>query len=125
MVHAQIRRHVPDDESRIAEMMLALDAEGAGIRATNHENIAKTFAHLAEGEERGVCAVAVVSDRVVGYALVLPFWSAEYGGLLTLLDELWVEPSLRSHGVGAELMAWVEDEARRRGHVAVSLIAMN
>jgi GNAT superfamily N-acetyltransferase len=129
METARVRRHVADDEPRISEMMLALDAEGAGIRATNRENIARTFAHLAEGEGRGACAVAVVgedrAEHLAGYALVLPFWSAEYGGLLSLLDELWVEPARRSQGIGELMMRWVEAEARRRGHVAVTLLAMN
>lgn len=122
---ARVRPLRPEDEPRVAELMFALDGEGAGIRPTNAENVARTFVYLRGGPERGACAVAELDDRIVGYALVFPFWSAEYGGLLSLLDELYVLSDCRGRGVGKALMEWVERHARERGHVAVSLVAMN
>ena len=115
----------PEDEASVAELMFALDAEGAGIRPTNAENVARTFVYLRGAEARGACVVASAGARIVGYALVFPFWSAEYGGLLSLLDEIYVVPELRSSGIGRRLMEWVETHAREQGHVAVSLVAMN
>ncbi len=124
-----IRPHRPDEEARIAELMFALDAEGAGIRPTNAENVARTFVYLRGGEERGTCYVAAVregdEDRIVGYALVFPFWSAEYGGLLTLIDEIYVTPEMRGQGVGHKMLELIEIIAKKQGHVALTLVAMN
>jgi GNAT superfamily N-acetyltransferase len=122
---SQIRLLRTDDEPRVLEMMLGLDQEGAGIRPTNPENVHKTFEYLRAFPDRGACAVVESEGRLVGYALVFPFWSAEYGGLLTLLDEIYVVPEQRSRAIGRKLLAWVEAEARRQGHKAVSLVAMN
>jgi len=119
------RSHTRDDEPRLAAMMLALDAEGAGIRATNPENVARTLGYLDADETRGAIAVVEIDARLVGYVMVFPLWAGEYGGLLSVVDELYVEPEFRSRGVGAALMDWVEVEARKRGHVAISLLAMN
>jgi GNAT superfamily N-acetyltransferase len=123
-----IRPHRPEEEPRLAELMLALDAEGAGIRPTNAENVARTFIYLRAGAAHGLCAVALKRDgaeeRIVGYLLSFPFWSAEYGGLLSLIDEIYVTPELRSQGIGTRLMEFVEAHARSAGHVALSLLAM-
>jgi GNAT superfamily N-acetyltransferase len=124
-----IRPHRPEEEPRIAELMLALDAEGAGIRPTNAENVARTFVYLRGGAAHGLCAVALqpeaAGERIVGYVLTFPFWSAEYGGLLSLIDEIYVLPELRSQGIGARLMQYAEAHAKSAGHVALSLLAMD
>lgn len=124
-----IRPHRPEEEARIAELMFALDAEGAGIRPTNAENVARTFVYLRGGEQHGSCYVAVAregdDERIVGYALVFPFWSAEYGGLLTLIDEIYVVPAVRSQGVGRKMLELIEILAKKQGHVALTLVAMN
>lgn len=124
-----IRPHRPEEEARIAEMMFALDAEGAGIRPTNAENVARTFVYLRAGASHGSCLVAAVregdTERIVGYALVFPFWSAEYGGLLSLIDEVYVVPELRGQGIGQRIVELIEVVAKQQGHVALSLVAMN
>ncbi len=124
-----IRPYRPEEESRIAELMLALDAEGAGIRPTNAEHVARTFVYLRGGASNGLCAVALQRDgddeKIIGYALTFPFWSAEYGGLLSLVDEIYVTPELRAQGIGARVMEFLEAHARAQGHVALSLIVMD
>ncbi len=127
-MEVDIRPHRHEEEPRIAELMFALDAEGAGIRPTNAENVARTFVYLRGGPTHGVCAVACVADgessRIVGYVLSFPFWSAEYGGLLSLIDEIYVVPELRGQKVGAGLMAWAEKHALEQAHVGLTLTAM-
>jgi len=119
------RPYRPEEESTVIALMRALDAEGAGIRPIREEMPARTFAYLRGSEDRGACVVAVdEAEQIVGYALLFPFWSAEYGGLLLLLDELYVAPARRSQGLGAAFLAWIEAYAAARGHVAISLVAM-
>jgi GNAT superfamily N-acetyltransferase len=124
-----IRPHRPEEEPRIAELMFALDAEGAGIRPTNAENVARTFVYLRGGPAHGLCAVALrregSEDHIVGYVLVFPFWSAEYGGLLSLVDEIYVSAELRGQGIGTRLMQFVEAHSKSEGHVALTLLAMD
>jgi GNAT superfamily N-acetyltransferase len=120
------RPHRPDEEPIVVALMRALDAEGAGIRPINEATLAKTFAYLRAGDDRGSCVLAIDPEgRVVGYALLFPFFGAEYGGLLLLIDELYVVPELRSRGVGGAFLDWIEAFARDRGYVSMSLVAMS
>lgn len=125
----EVRSYRHDEEPRIAELMFALDAEGAGIRRTNAENVARTFVNLRGGPSHGACGVALAGHaeaaKMVGYVLVFPFWSAEYGGLLSLVDEIFVLPEHRGQRVGERLMQFGEEYARAQGHVGLTLIAMN
>jgi GNAT superfamily N-acetyltransferase len=125
----EVRTYRPEEEPRIAELMFALDAEGAGIRPTNAENVARTFVYLRVGPVNGTCGVALTGEgeeaRIIGYVLAFPFWSAEYGGLLSLIDEIYVVPEHRGQGVGELLMNHIEAHARAQGHVGLTLLAMN
>ena len=42
--------------------------------------------------------------QVAGYALLMKTWSQEAGGLTVWVDELYVEPLFRGHGLGREFL---------------------
>ena len=44
-----------------------------------------------------------VEGRVAGYALLVAFWSNEYGGEVCCVDELYVVPGARGRGFGSAL----------------------
>ncbi len=125
MNNPTFRPHHPADETAIARLMHGMYDEGDGIRSIDDDKIAGTFTHLHEGEQHGACLVAEADGGIVGYALLFPFWSSEYGGLLLLLDELYIAPQRRSQGIGGQFLAYIEGYARARGYVALNFIAMN
>ncbi|GAA4963460.1 GNAT family N-acetyltransferase [Pseudonocardia tropica] len=59
--------------------------------------------------------VAEDHGRVVGLLVLLD------GDGRLLLDNVAVDPSAQGRGVGARLLAFAEDEARRRGHDRIEL----
>lgn len=127
MAAVTFRPYQPAREERALEALIrGLNADEANIRPLSEDNLARTLAHLrALGEDRGLCVVADAGGgELVGYALLFPHWSGEYGGELLLLDELYVVPELRSRGVGADLMAWVEAYARRTGRVGITFVVV-
>ena len=64
-----------------------------------------------------------IDDAVVGYAAVRldPFRD---GGVLAVLDDLYVDPEARGVGVGEAMMNAVVDWARERGCVGVDSVAL-
>lgn len=67
-------------------------------------------AMLAQGNYR--CIAAWQGERMVGVA---GFWTGMqlWSGRYMEADHLVVDKELRSRGIGARLMAWIEAEARR------------
>lgn len=57
----------------------------------------------------------LAEEPAVGVALVSLRPSAWYDGPTALLDELYVSPGRRGHGIGGVLLEAVESEVRRRG----------
>jgi GNAT superfamily N-acetyltransferase len=68
------------------------------------------------------CIAAFAGDRMVG---VSGFWSGMllWCGRFVEPEHVVVEPTLRSQGIGAKLLAWIEAEAMRLGY-DVAMVAM-
>lgn len=57
----------------------------------------------------------IVGEPALGFALVTMRPNVWYEGPVGLLDELYVVPDRRGHGVGTQLLKAAEHECRRRG----------
>jgi GNAT superfamily N-acetyltransferase len=71
--------------------------------------------------ERGRLLVATVGGRPVGVAALAFVGSIEHGGRSAWLEELYVEPSHRGHGIGRALLRAACDVALAAGAAAIDL----
>ncbi len=83
-------------------MGLALNREDPSEPVNAHQ-IRQTLAAFQAEPSRGRAVVAEVDSQVVGYALLVPFWSNEYGGEVCVIDELYMLPSHRCRGMATAL----------------------
>jgi hypothetical protein len=77
-----------DDEDIVA-MCAALNSEDPGFTPVRPEQVRRTLAKLREQPDRGRAVVCDMDHRVVGYALLISFWSNELGGEVCNIDELF------------------------------------
>jgi len=71
----------------------------------------RTFELLLQGSPYADCLIAEDdTGRPVAYCLLALTWSNEAGGLCVWLDELMVDESQRSKGVGRALIAAVQEK---------------
>jgi GNAT superfamily N-acetyltransferase len=117
-----IREATPDDAGEVARLLHDFNTEfdtpspGVDVLAARLRELlagGDTFAILA-GTSPGTPAVAV--------ALVTLRSNVWYSGPVALLDELYVVPRLRGHGIGSALIDRLGSMARARG---VDLIEIN
>lgn len=99
------RAATPADEPRVVELYLALDAEDPGAVPADPERPRRTLALFRAHPERGRCLVLEEDATVRGYALLVPYWSNELGGMICHVDELYVAPAARGHGHARALLA--------------------
>lgn len=98
-----------EDDDAIVEMCLALNAEDPG-EPVGEPQVRRTLAELRTRPLRGRAVVAADHESVVAYALLVAFWSNEYGGEICIVDELYVRPTHRGGGLGTALFQAVEDD---------------
>ena len=98
------RPAILDDDPAIITFCLALYDEDPGPEPMTAGRIQRTLAALREAPERGRAVVLELSGRVLGYALLISFWSNEFGGEVCVIDELYVAAEARGQGHGTALM---------------------
>ena len=100
------------DESYVShgEVQTGLSLDGKTWVGDLDARLAEDFAAL--GDERSV-AVAVGPDGLAGAAILL--WSVTARVSFMVIEDLAVDPAMRSHGVGAGLVAFAEAAGVERG----------
>ena len=93
----------PADDDLIVEMCLRLYAEDAGLTPVRAENMRGTLEALRREPRRGQAVALEIEGRILGYALLIPYWSNEFGGDVCAIDELFIVPEGRSRGHGRSL----------------------
>ncbi|HEX5079100.1 MAG TPA: GNAT family N-acetyltransferase [Geminicoccaceae bacterium] len=88
-----------------AEDGLAFDEErqGAALRA------------LLDGDPLCLAWLVRLGGAPIGYVVVTLGFSLESGGRDGFIDELFITPAARNRGLGGQVLALVEDEARAHG----------
>jgi ribosomal protein S18 acetylase RimI-like enzyme len=69
----------------------------------------------------GFLLAAREQDRIVGVAYAATLLSAEHRGFVASLEELYVAPDFREHGIGTALLKAVIERAQSEGMKAVEL----
>jgi GNAT superfamily N-acetyltransferase len=76
---------------------------------------------LVEVSGRGALLLAREEREAIGVAALSYTWALEHGGQVAWLDELYVIPRRRGHGVGTLLLLEAVEVARADGCIAVDL----
>jgi len=98
----------PDEDDRLVEMCLGLYREDPGPRPIAPEQVRQTLATLRHEPWRGRAVVLDVDGPLVGYALLISFWSNELAGEVCDVDELFVVPEHRGRGHATSLFSAID-----------------
>jgi GNAT superfamily N-acetyltransferase len=92
-----------------------------GIGGFDAPRIGRVLQRLVGDSPYGAMWVATHQATLTGYLIVVLVMSVEHRGLMGEIDEFFVQPQARSHGVGAQLLAAAEADLERRGAVRLQL----
>ncbi len=113
------RAATADDDDAIVELCMALFREDPSPHSPDRDRVRRTLAAYRAQPVRGRALVldgllggdGVNSGAgVVGYALLASFWSNELGGEVCVIDELYVGPTARGHGLGSVLLRTLAEQ---------------
>ena len=102
------------DYDIVKTMMLALVYhEGNGCEhgyEMPESKIMKTVQRSLSHPDQLKIKIFQIAETIAGYALLTFYWSNEHGGTVLLLDELYVLPSFRNHGLGSLFITQLSQE---------------
>jgi GNAT superfamily N-acetyltransferase len=113
-MHHHIHPARPQDIPTLIDLMAEFYAESGFPLPV--ENARAAFTTLLGDPRLGAAWIGWTDDgEPTGHAVLTVCFSMEYGGLRGFVDDLFVRPSARGHGVAAALMDAVVAECGSRG----------
>lgn len=92
----------PADDERLLSLMARYHEErGLPYDDAHRANVA---APLLEGSPLGAVWLIGPQRAPLGYVLVTFGWSVRLGGMIGWVDEIFIRPSVRSRGIGTEVL---------------------
>lgn len=71
------------------------------------EKINATIDYFGKHPDKGSIILFFSQDEVVGYSILIPYWSNEYGGLVLFVDELFVRQDCRNQRIGSDFLQYL------------------
>jgi GNAT superfamily N-acetyltransferase len=105
----QYRTITPTDHATLVELMRQLYEEDPGERPVLEEHFWRTLRELELHPEKGTIFVIEKDHQLIGYGVLINFWSNECGGNVLTIDELYVAKHARGQGIGAEFVRHLID----------------
>lgn len=113
-----IRQAFPLDEPLLLEMAEAFHREDGHPLAPTGPGAIRT---LLQASPLGAIYLMEEAGVAIGYFALCFTMSLEFGGLVVILDDLYVRPGARGRGIGTEVLAKVEAVAAEKKAVQIFL----
>jgi GNAT superfamily N-acetyltransferase len=108
MPEMNFRRCRPDDLDQIRSFVSCMYIEDADAHAGTSGDIDLTFRELDSKPDKGQLIVIESDKVVIGYAILIFFWSNEFHGDVIDIDELFISKDHRGCGAGKAFFIWLE-----------------
>jgi len=106
------------DTEKIAQLVQALYAEDVGSKPMTLDKIYLTFKTFINQPDLGKILVIKHETEIIGYTILVNFWSNEFGGIILNIDEIYLQPKWRSRGIATQLITYL---AQTKFHNCVAL----
>ena len=103
-MHLHIRPYTPADKAALIPCIQGLYAADAAGHEITLDKIERTLRHFTAYPEKGAILVMEMGGQLVGYGMLVHYWSNEYGGTIVFIDELYVRPEHQGQGLGSRFL---------------------
>ena len=109
--------YIPFEENyreELVDMVLSLYKEDPHGAHMSTDKVQRTIEFLNTHPGAGEIVLLSDTHQLAGYAILINYWSNEYGGLVLFIDELYVKKEFQGKNIGTDfiqhLIADVHDE---------------
>lgn len=108
-----IRKISPSDRGEYIKMAEDFYSSDAVCHRVPSSNFESTFTELMQSQKYAEAYVLEYHEKIAGYALLAKTFSQEAGGIQVWIEELYVKPEFRGHGLGHEFFEFLEKHLPR------------
>lgn len=102
------RLYQEEDYSDLRNMIFSLYREDPAGESMGEEKIKRTVAEFRKNPDKLNIYLFRRDNINVGYAILVFFWSNEYGGDILTVDELFIKAKYRNQGIGTEFFSFAD-----------------
>lgn len=107
-METEFRLYQETDYPDLRDMIFSLYREDPEGESMDEEKIKRTVAEFRKNPAKLNIYMFRRDNKNIGYALLVFFWSNEYGGNILNVDELFVKTEYRSRGIGTEFFSFID-----------------
>ncbi len=101
------RQFKTSDKKNVSELIKCLYIEDSEGKPISDEKINKTFNELLKYPEKGSIIVIEEEETMIGYCILINFWSNEDGGNILNINELYIEPDYRGNKIATNFIRYL------------------
>ena len=98
------RQFTGKDKKILSGLIKNLYQEDSEGKPMTDAKIEKTFRELTVNPEKGNILLIENGNKIIGYCLLINYWSNEYGGNILAIDELYIKPDYRCKKIGSNFI---------------------
>ncbi|BAZ14260.1 acetyltransferase [Calothrix sp. NIES-4071] len=111
---ATFRLYESSDYTAFEAMTLALYTEEIKGESMSAVKIANTVSKLTDEPNRGCIYIFENQGNLIGYSILIYFWSNEFGGEILNIDELFIKREYRGQGIGGKFFEFLSNEFKNK-----------
>jgi ribosomal protein S18 acetylase RimI-like enzyme len=112
------RKLEESDKEEVVAMIQAFYEEDMSGKRKAKEQVYKSLEAFEKHPDYGSVTVFTAEEIIVGYCIIVHFYSNEYGGMMLYIDELYVVPEYRGKGIATDFIRQL------RGNNEIDCVAM-
>lgn len=96
--------YAPEYKNPLIQLIFGLyEADAAGETITQAK-IEQTIVAFQNTPSLGDIILVTNKNKPIGYAILINYWSNEYGGIIKFIDEIYIDQSFRGRGIGSQFI---------------------
>lgn len=108
---AAYRPFLPTDLPAFIRLVTSYYREDVPGTTITPDRILATVRELNRHKDKGSVLLFEKGQTLIGYCIMINYWSNEYGGNLLMIDELYVVPEERSRGIATDFLELLQKVA--------------
>jgi len=108
-MYIKFRKYKVEDQDEFSQMVIDFYKEVPTNKHPNQASALKTINELTTFTEKGQIILFEQEGVIIGYSILIFFWSNEYGGNFVNIDELYVKEEFRSQGIAQQFFEHLKE----------------